>query len=276
MAKAPAEQINNEDIYKSLVLAYKANIGEISNNITKIWNSNNINLDVIKWLCMENNFVIDYAKTLYMPKRPDYVNKIISSYIKAKVPHFFMYAKDKEITNVEGLNDSTVNKFENIITNKPIQFIKIAGKLKFKMLMKNKKVDMDTEIIREFEKLDKSKRWLMRSKENYESNEGLYVYKLIREKLLKINNDIDYVTDVLVKYLYQKKSSRKETLWKSFGDILLENLQLNLKNTKQCECCGSRIEDYNTKKYCEECSKKIWKEQVKINMREYRKRKKAL
>jgi hypothetical protein len=59
MAKAPAEQINSEDIYKSLVSAYKANIGEISNNITKIWNSDNVNLDVIKWLCMENNFTID-------------------------------------------------------------------------------------------------------------------------------------------------------------------------------------------------------------------------
>jgi hypothetical protein len=65
MAKAPAEQINSEDIYKSLVSAYKANIGEISNNITKIWNSDNVNLDVIKWLCMENNFTIDFAKPLY-------------------------------------------------------------------------------------------------------------------------------------------------------------------------------------------------------------------
>jgi hypothetical protein len=260
MAKAPAEKVNSEDIYKSLVLAYKANIGEISNNITKIWNSDNINLDVIKWLCMENNFVIDYAKTLYMPKRPDHVNKIISSYIKAKVPHFFVYAKDKELKNVESLNNSTVNKFENIITNKPIQFIKIAGKLKFKMLMKNKKVDIDEEIIHVFEKLDKSKRWLMRSKENYETNEGLYVYKLIREELLKINNDIDYVSDVLVKYLYQKKSSRKETLWKSFGDILLNNLQSNLNNTKQCECCGKRIEIIsNRTKYCDKC----WQEKEK-------------
>ncbi|MBL4951002.1 hypothetical protein JK635_01950 [Neobacillus sp. YIM B02564] len=59
MAKAPAEQVNSEDIYHSLISAYKANIGEISNNITKIWNSNNVNLDVIKWLCMENNFTID-------------------------------------------------------------------------------------------------------------------------------------------------------------------------------------------------------------------------
>jgi hypothetical protein len=128
------------------------------------------------------------------------------------------------------------------------------------MLMKNKKVDIDEEIIHVFEKLDKSKRWLMRSKENYETNEGLYVYKLIREELLKINNDIDYVSDVLVKYLYQKKSSRKETLWKSFGDILLNNLQSNLNNTKQCECCGKRIEIIsNRTKYCDKC----WQEKEK-------------
>jgi hypothetical protein len=271
MAKAPAEEINSEDIYKSLIMAYKANIGEISNNITKIWNSNNINLDVIKWLCMENNFTIDFAKTLYMPTRPEHVNETISKYIKAKVPHFFIYAKDKD--KVEDLNNSVVNMLETIIPNKRINFVKVAGKLNYRMLMKNVRVKSDEEIINTYEKLDKNKKWMSKRKDNNETHEILYVYKIIREEILKINNDLDYVVDVLVKYLYQKKSSRKDTLWKSFGDVLYANLCINLNNTKQCECCGIRIEDYNTKKYCDECAKNIWKEQVKLNMREYRKRK---
>ena len=38
------------------------NIGPISNNITKVWNSGKIQeeqINVVKWLCMENNQVID-------------------------------------------------------------------------------------------------------------------------------------------------------------------------------------------------------------------------
>jgi hypothetical protein len=258
MAKAPAEEINSEDIYKSLIMAYKANIGEISNNITKIWNSHNIDLDVIKWLCMENNFTIDFAKTLYMPTRPINVNEIISKYIKARVPHFFIYAKDKEEGKVEVLNNSVVNMLETIIPNKRIHFVKVAGKLNYRMLMKNRRIKLDEEIINTYEKLDKNKKWMSKRKDNNETNEILYIYKVIREEILKINNDIDYVVDVLVKYLYQKKSSRKDTLWKSFGDVLYANLCVNLNNTKQCECCGVRIEVTSNKvKYCEECAREV-------------------
>ncbi len=59
MSVAQKQKINSRNIYEALTLAYGINIGEYSNNITKIWNSDNINLDVIKWLCMENNFTID-------------------------------------------------------------------------------------------------------------------------------------------------------------------------------------------------------------------------
>lgn len=257
MAKAEAEEINSEDIYKSLILAYKANIGEISNNITKIWNSHNVNLDVIKWLCMENNFTIDFAKTLFMPVRPKEVNDIISNYIKAKVPHFFIYAKDKD--NVEPLNDSTVNKLETIIPNKRINFVKIAGKFNYKMLMKNKNVKLDEEIIEEYIRLDRSKKWKMRKQDNLKSDNKLYVYNQIRSELLEINNDLEYVTDVLIKYLYHVKHSRfKETLWWSFGDVILNNLNNNVIDTKQCECCGERVDvSSNRTKYCDSCWEKI-------------------
>ncbi len=35
---------------------------------------------------MENNFTIDFAKTLFMPTRPDHVDEKIKDYIKNKVP----------------------------------------------------------------------------------------------------------------------------------------------------------------------------------------------
>jgi hypothetical protein len=261
MAKAPAEQINNEDIYKSLVSAYKANIGEISNNITKIWNSDNVNLDVIKWLCMENNFTIDYAKTLYMPKRPHHVNEIISKYIKARVPHFFIYAKDKE--NVEGLNDSVVNKLEYIIPNKRINFVKIAGKFDYKFLMKNPRVELDETIIEKYVQLDRTKK-VTKQKNKLKSSDKLYIYKIIRSELLDINNDLSYTTDVLVKFLYSKKrSSFKTTLWESFGDVLTRNIIHNLNGTKDCLDCGQTIEKVKAKKLCDGCATKRERERVK-------------
>ena len=61
---------------------------------------------------MENNFTIDYAKTLYKPKRPNNINKTISKYTTSKVPHFFIYAKDKTRKQVEKRNNSIVNRLE--------------------------------------------------------------------------------------------------------------------------------------------------------------------
>lgn len=266
MAKAPAEIVNSEDIYKSLIMAYKANIGEISNNITKIWNSHDINLDVIKWLCMENNFTIDFAKTLYMPSRPKEVNDIIVQYIKARVPHFFIYAKDKEKDKVEPLNDSTVNQLNSIVPKKPIQFKKIAGKLNYKKLMNNSKVELNNDIIKTFEMINKSKNNSMNRSDDLNSEDVAYFYKEAKDKLLCVINDEKLIVDILVKYLYgEKNSKRKSTLWNTFGDVLIENLQLNLQNTKQCECCGKRIEVKNNKvKYCDECAKFVKNEQNKL------------
>ncbi|KRF67850.1 hypothetical protein ASG99_13735 [Bacillus sp. Soil768D1] len=48
MEKAKAQEINNQNIYDSLILSFEANIGEISNNICKGWSSNNPNLGIIQ------------------------------------------------------------------------------------------------------------------------------------------------------------------------------------------------------------------------------------
>jgi hypothetical protein len=277
MAKAGAEEINPENIYKSLILAYKANIGVISNDITKIWNSEQVDLDAIKWLTMYNNFVIDYAKTLFMPEPPEHAAKKLKMYAKSKVPYFFIYAKDKDVKNIEPINNSTVNRLHEIIPNKRVNFTKVAGKFDYRKLMKNKNIELDEEIINTYEQLVKNKKRLIddTDKEEYESYEIPYVYKRIREELLKINSDEQYVTDVLVKYLYRKRNAnKKRILWGSFGDVILENIKYNLDGTKQCEMCGKRIEiTSNKKKYCDKCSKDIWKNQVKINMRKYRNKK---
>ena len=59
MANAEPSEINNDNIYNGLISAFGANIGIVSNDITKVWNSDDPDLDVVKWRCLENNFIID-------------------------------------------------------------------------------------------------------------------------------------------------------------------------------------------------------------------------
>jgi pentose-5-phosphate-3-epimerase len=279
MGFAKAEPVTNKKIYDSLLLAFKANIGEVSNNITKVFNSDNIDIRVVKWLTAENNYIIDFAKSLYMPIRPEWVDKIIKSYIKSKVPYFFIEAKDKEKNLVEPINNSTVNKLRKIIPNKPINFEKIAGKLDYHLLMSKNIKYTNKKIIDTYRKLDRSKKWLIRNSGLQSKNEGIpYVYKYIKEQLKIIEPDEDKIVNVLVEELYGRaNSSIKTTLWNCFGDILLRNLKLNLKGTKQCESCGDRIEIVNNQsKYCDECSNTIKKEKTRNRVRKYREKCNAL
>ena len=62
MKKAKGGLLSNKALYDGMTKAYTTgNIGPISNNITKIWNNGHVGqqeVDVVRWLCMENNFVI--------------------------------------------------------------------------------------------------------------------------------------------------------------------------------------------------------------------------
>ncbi len=271
MSVAQKQEINSKNVYEALTLAYGINIGEYSNNITKIWNSDNINLDVIKWLCMENNFTIDFAKTLFMPTRPDHVDGKIKDYIKNKVPYFFIKAKDKEDHSVEPVNESTVNKLDSLIPSYRINFAAVAGKFDYRFLLKNKEIKLDEAIINEYIRLDRNKKWIMND-EDVKPGQKLYVYKIIKERLLNVHNDEQYVADVLVKHLYKKKSKFKSTLWECFGERILLNLEYNFKQFKKCTGCGKLFKaSTNRQKKCTDCSKIERRKYQKNLMRRKRK-----
>jgi hypothetical protein len=280
MRKAPAEKIDNQTIYNGLKSAYTGgNIGMISNDITKIWNSENIDIDVIKLLCMENNFTIDFAKTLYKPERPKNKKKLITDYTKSKVPHFFIYAKDKKKEEVEKINHSVVNKLEKIIPNPKINFNSIGlGKFDYKVLMKNKRVKLDNSIIDKYQEMDLKKHFMINcSEDDDETNNIPYIYQDIKKEILEINDNVNYVVDVLVEYLYKhKQSNYKTTLWECFGDTILENIKNNIANDSiSCEKCGERIQQTTSnKKYCPDCSKEEWKKYNREKQKEYYNKKK--
>ena len=71
-------------------------------------------------------------------------------------------------------------------------------------------------------------------------------------------DDENYITDVLVKYLFNvKHTTRKTVFWNCFGHVVYNNLLNNIDSrTALCVVCGKRFKKANNKqKYCLNCKK---------------------
>ena len=269
LQKAKGGLLSWESMYEGMIHAYTGgNIGPISNNITKVWNSDNIGreqLNVVSWLTFYNNSVIDYAKTLWLPEPPKQVAKVIQSYTKAKVPDFFQYAKDKFPHQVEAQNQSTMNRISAKIPDPKIKFSKSISKFDYRMLMN---LDYDFSISSENPVIKAYDYWNARQylfnieEEKHQKQEDVYMYQQMRQRIIDEckNENMDYIVNTLVAYLYTvRTTSPKKTLWACFGDIIVENLKKNLKGKgKVCKICGKRFTPVNSKQLM--CSKKCYQE----------------
>lgn len=286
MKKAKPVLLNENNIWSGLNAAFSGgNIGVYSNDISKIWNSEIFisgsenerfeALSVIKLLCMENNFVIDYAKTLYKPIRPENIDLIIKKYTKPKLPHFFIYAKDKTINQVEKINNSLVNRFDKEFKNIPLRYdIKNFGKLNYKNLMCFKDIEIDNELIDTYNTLNRLYHFKINQKNR---NNVSYIVETIKNELLSLEYTEIEVCDMLVKHLYSmKKQPHKEILWQCFGDIIVGNLKNNIsQNSIQCEKCGERfIPKGRNQQYCETCGYNVKKEKARVRKQKQRNNKK--
>ena len=265
MKKANAEEINSENIYRGLELAFTGGrIGGISNNITKIWNSENITEEaknVIKWLCMETNFTIDYAKTLFKPVRPKAVDELIKKYSKLKVPYFFQYAKDKEIEQCEDINNSMMNRIVKTINENKNMFysIKNLADVDYLMLLKDKNdFYYNEQINKRFDSLNKKYgNNINIDEDDTNKNNIKIIAKQVRDELEKIEPDRDKVINSLVSFLYKKKSERKKKLlWYVYGEELYHNLCNNVDNSLICSKCGRRTNYDLIRGKCHECIEK--------------------
>lgn len=283
MKKAQKQQITKESIYDGLVHAFTgSNIGIYSNNISVIWNDNVFSSDgkeqkiakdegkttqdamnVVKLLCMENNFVIDYAKTLYKPIRPKHIAKLISKYTQHKLPHFFVYAKDKTEDQVESSNNTFVNKLHSTITDVSINLKNLKlPRLDYTQLMFNPDTDITSqsalEIIELYDQLNKEYKYQFNIVDNKVANIGAVKKKLLKQFEDK-NSLLFYVTDVLVKFLYSNKRKRKQLLWFLFGEYIENNIRRHqdqpLMKYVECEDCGELFEVPKNNKRTVRCNK---------------------
>ena len=272
MRKAEPTELNNKNIYAGLNAAFTGgNIGIYSNNISKIWNDDVFisgteeekqeAIDCVKRLCCQNNFVIDFAKTLYKPEFPHEINEQISKYTNSKLPAFFEYAKDKDKSQVKKRNKSFVNKIYDRIPNKPINTRGMnLGKIDYKVMMENSSIICSKEISDLYDELNKQYRYMINMKDEYIDNLR-YIACKIRNEFSKFGYSDETITDMLVEYLYGRDKRYKQLLWFCYGQYVVNNLEKNVsvKKTKVIQCidCGEWFEvDVNSKRIrCDECFK---------------------
>lgn len=271
MKKAVVEPLNSDTLYKGLSMAYtNTTIGLYSNSITKVWNNEQPNLDVIKLLCLESNFSIDSAKTLFFIERPEKIDNLISRYTKCKVPHFFIHAKDKLEDGVEPINEKSImGRIESWIPTNRLYFKKHGlGTFDYTMLMRNKDINLIDEITDMYDKVHKDTRF-MKIESDEDSTAIPYGYVKLRNELLSMQYDASDVIDICVAYAYGKESKHKSMLWSIFGEEILDNLKSNMRKsnlngTISCDKCGKRIKvSSNNLSYCDHCAKEIKLEQVR-------------
>lgn len=278
MPKANPELLTNTTLFEGIVNAYHhGNIGTPSNEITKVWMTLNpsstideINdaIEVISLRCADVNFTIDYAKTLYKPEIPKNILQKYKVYSGKKVPHFFMYAKNKTTKQVEELGQCNIDRITSVVKSNRIVFKDLLGKYSYKILMTNPDVDCKTDNANEILKLyrelenrnlrklshvdfsvldiDEKKRALLQLEFDTNKQRSMFMDIIGKSK--------EYITDVLVKLL--QDDVNKDTLWRLFGEVIYHNIERNLKNTKICCKCNTRFVSNNNKmKYCEACAK---------------------
>lgn len=264
MAKAAATKLTSDSIYEGLRLAYTGgNIGEISNAISKIWNSGEITQDkvnAVKLLVMDNNFVIDYAKTLFKPSPPPEVKDMIKGFTKGKLPQFFIYAKDKKEEQVEEATLSPVNRIKKLRPPCKLNFNfknSNVGRFDYRMLMKDTNIEVDDNVVELFRELSSKLNYIGGAKEN--DSDYLALFDNIKEKMLATGYDMDELADMLTKYLfYTKKSTKKLVFWKIFGDTVYQHIcDKNFSKFLECKHCGKRFFPQRINQtYCPQCTNK--------------------
>lgn len=282
MRKAAKEPITSESRYRGLSIAFTGgNIGVISNNISKIKNSLEIRnpetrqeaIDCLKFSTMVNNEIIDFAKCLYKSTPPKSVKETISKYVNKKLPAFFVYAKDKDASQVEPINDCIVNRIKTLYPENDFK-LSFADKSRFdyRMLMNNPNIEVDENVLRVYSDVVSTAK-LKRGKEEASNS-------VIINDIVSVMQQFDYaqyeICDMLIRDMFKdhkqfKNDRRKEFFFAVYGDIVYENIIANKsKYGYICIDCGAEIKKTRGKQCrCEMCQKKYRKKVINDNAKKF-------
>lgn len=283
MRKAGKELVTSESRYKGLSVAFTGgNIGVVSNNISKIKNSSEIRnpetkqeaMDCLKYLCMVNNEVIDFAKTLYKSTPPNNIKEIISKYTNKKLPAFFVYAKNKDISQVEETNDCIVNRIFSLYPENKFKLsFEDKRRFDYRMLMNNPDIKIDEEVLRAYSEVVSTAK-LKRGREEESNIVAIGDIIAVMQKFEYAQYEI---CDMLIKDMFKehtvfKNDRRKEFFFRVYGDIIYENIQANkFKYGYVCIDCGAEINKTRGKQCrCAECQKKHRRKTETIRMQRVR------
>jgi hypothetical protein len=259
MFKAPAQQINNENIYNTLVNSFACNtegrsIGYIANAIAKCWNQDVLDADtlnLIKYLTMLSNFTIDFPKTQENIKLLDKDQARYQKVSDGQFPYFFKYVKNKN--NVAKPNDSVINKIVQHIEQKTKsggRYNYKVGEFDYSMLQSRNdagEIDVnrsdkrykDLRILcyqygRQVQFLSKELKKINDDSEK-EDNECHFdiVYSLCLIDMLKIYQNKRSLTNALIDLCYCQKykpTGINNIIWRCVGDNVVFNILSNLGN----------------------------------------------
>ncbi len=215
----------------------------------------------VKRLCCQNNFVIDYAKTLYKPDFPSKIQEEIRVFTKGKLPAFFEFAKDKKSTELETRGESLVDKLYGRIPDKPINTRKLhLETLDYKKMMRHAEIVCAREVSALYDTLNR--RYPRKMNRNEENGNLRYLILHVRDQFSTLEYSDEMIADMLVQYLYGQKKRSKQLLWLCYGTYLVENLRKNVKTGKtkaiRCTDCGEWVEigaTNNRTCRCPQCQK---------------------
>lgn len=296
MPKASPEQLCSSSLFHGIVMAYHhGNIGTPSNEITKIWATLNPGssqeevraaMEVIALRCADVNFTIDYAKTLYKPEVPKQAASLYKQYSGKKVPHFFLYAKNKTVSQVEAKGKCNIDRISDVVKSRRIVFKDLLGKYSYSVLMQLPDTNIQTHqaeqiiaLYRQIEStnlrrlshidfsaldIDDKRKVLLQMEFDADRQREMFVRL--------VDMPVSYIVDVLVKAL--RDDINKDTLWRLFGSEIYKNIETNLKNSRICKRCNQRFflinRNDHSSKYCDSCKLEIQREKDRLKKQKKR------
>ena len=254
MGSAPKSQITRTEEYQCLERSFdNENIGNVSNAITKILNEENPDIKLVRILCAYNNYVIDFSKTQLSLNLKEYAS-IYSRYKAQEMlpPRFFKYAKDKRedlccefhpYHNVDRISEYIRKKTSNGIT-------KISCLDDINGFNPETLKDRSITVKRNSKEYKKMRTLLPKlkmrvsyylkgliSEYNQTYNDKILAKELISIFCLKQFDKMIPDRKVAASYLvdmeyYQpefREDCNKDILWGCYGNILVQNVELNVK-----------------------------------------------